>query len=101
MVDENDPQQRCQNCIRLKKECLFYPVEQQGAMEERSQSSSKAAPSSTVSSSPGDIGSARSFDEREGHNEFPTLPSNMPNSYHGMPLGLGSATYNQGIPTNA
>ncbi|KAF2839755.1 hypothetical protein M501DRAFT_932757 [Patellaria atrata CBS 101060] len=29
LLAPNDPQGRCSNCIRLKKECNFYPVEQQ------------------------------------------------------------------------
>ncbi|TGO22985.1 hypothetical protein BPAE_0148g00150 [Botrytis paeoniae] len=57
-----DPQNRCSNCIRLKKECNFYPVDQQPQPEPKrrgskapsgtggtSQSSSPSIPSSQIS----------------------------------------------------
>ncbi|KAL2154328.1 hypothetical protein VTH82DRAFT_3004 [Thermothelomyces myriococcoides] len=52
----NDVQGRCINCIRLKKECSFYPVDQQPPVEARQKSGSRSsvgpkAPS--ASSSPG------------------------------------------------
>lgn len=34
-----DPQNRCSNCIRLKKECNFYPVDQQPQPEPKRRSS--------------------------------------------------------------
>lgn len=93
VLEENDPHQRCQNCIRLKKECLFYPVEQQGPIEEKSQSSSKAGQSSTVSSSP----AATTLDDDDSRLSLPTLPSNAPREYHGQPITPGSAPIGQGM----
>lgn len=56
VLPEDESQQRCINCIRLKKECIFYPVDQQTALDAQSESSSKtrvpSTASSTVSSSP-------------------------------------------------
>ncbi len=34
-----DPQNRCSNCIRLKKECTFYPVDQQPPPDPRGKNS--------------------------------------------------------------
>jgi len=52
LVATEDPQGRCQNCIRLKKECNFFPVDQQPPNERQrrpparglSQTSSSPAP---------------------------------------------------------
>lgn len=53
----DDSQNRCANCIRLKKECNFYPVDQQPPQERRTRTGSKADNksngNSSSSSSPG------------------------------------------------
>jgi hypothetical protein len=43
---------RCQNCIRLKKDCQYYPVDQQPAPGKRTRSSSKADESMNESPTP-------------------------------------------------
>lgn len=48
----DDPTTRCQNCIRLKKDCQFYPVDQQTAPGKRTRSSSKADESMNESPTP-------------------------------------------------
>ncbi|KAL8816913.1 MAG: hypothetical protein Q9223_004158 [Gallowayella weberi] len=51
----DDPQNRCSNCIRLKKECCFFPVDQQPQMDRRPRTGSKAGSgeiSASSSSSP-------------------------------------------------
>ncbi|KAK5175054.1 uncharacterized protein LTR77_000191 [Saxophila tyrrhenica] len=96
-----DPHGRCQNCIRLKKECVFYPVDQQGTIDSTPQSAGEggagSGPSSAVSSStPPEAISGTTFNgshEREG---FPVLPSNAPSSYTGFPMGLSSGTLSPG-----
>ncbi|KAK4252281.1 hypothetical protein C7999DRAFT_10195 [Corynascus novoguineensis] len=40
---QNDVQGRCINCIRLKKECSFYPVDQQPPVETRQKSGSRSS----------------------------------------------------------
>ncbi|PIB00026.1 hypothetical protein CB0940_03823 [Cercospora beticola] len=35
VVPEDDPEQRCNNCIRSKRECVFYPVGQQAIIDAR------------------------------------------------------------------
>ncbi|KAL8903772.1 MAG: hypothetical protein Q9171_007285 [Xanthocarpia ochracea] len=46
-----DPQNRCSNCIRLKKECCFFPVDQQPQMDRRPRTGSKAGSGETSASS--------------------------------------------------
>lgn len=40
---QNDVQGRCINCIRLKKECSFYPVDQQPPLDTRQKSASRSS----------------------------------------------------------
>ncbi|KAL8654912.1 MAG: hypothetical protein Q9210_001216 [Variospora velana] len=47
----DDPQNRCSNCIRLKKECCFFPVDQQPQMSQRPRTGSKAGSGDTSISS--------------------------------------------------
>ncbi|KAK4145468.1 uncharacterized protein C8A04DRAFT_35743 [Dichotomopilus funicola] len=46
----NDGQGRCINCIRLKKECSFYPVDQQPPVDTRQKSGSRSSASTKVAS---------------------------------------------------
>ncbi|KAJ5166106.1 uncharacterized protein N7482_004887 [Penicillium canariense] len=59
LVAADDAQGRCENCIRLRKECQFFPVDQQPPVEKKSRPNSRleagsADPSATtpLSSSP-------------------------------------------------
>ncbi|OCL11864.1 hypothetical protein AOQ84DRAFT_286339 [Glonium stellatum] len=57
LLSQDDPQGRCSNCIRLKKECNFYPVEQTNPPDQRPQATPKmeagvGAPSASTPSSP-------------------------------------------------
>ena len=69
-------------------------------MENKSQSSGNtgigSGTSSGVSPSPPDIGSGRPFEDRREYSSFPTLPSNAPSAYQGLPLEPGSALPSQG-----
>ena len=99
---DGDSQQRCQNCIRLKKECVFYPVDQQAAIENRSESSGGrpvpgSGPSSVVSSSPPNA-AERMLGATHEFSGFAAVPSNAPGSYDGLPLEPGSALHGQGTP---
>ncbi len=78
---------------------MFYPVEQQSAIENKSQSSKAGGgteASSTVSSSPPEIGTGRLFDERQESGGIPTIPSNAPSGFQSLPLEPGSAISSQG-----
>jgi hypothetical protein len=56
LLAPDDPQGRCSNCIRLKKECNFYPVEHNPDMPQSqailSKSSSSVQPGTPVATSP-------------------------------------------------
>ena len=61
LLAPDDHQNRCLNCIRLKKECNFYPVDQQPPVERRPRTGSKTEggsgdTSASSSSSPGFVG---------------------------------------------
>lgn len=97
LLAEGDSQDRCQNCIRLKKECVFYPVDQQQMLDNRSQSGAKSGPgsipSSAVSPSPPELASGRPFERSRQYGSFPSLPalpSNAPPGF-GIPHGQGGA----------
>ncbi|PFH57383.1 hypothetical protein XA68_15144 [Ophiocordyceps unilateralis] len=49
-IPSPDVQNRCVNCIRLKKECSFYPVDQQPGTESRSRAPARPAAGSSVAS---------------------------------------------------
>ncbi|KAI9887479.1 MAG: hypothetical protein M1823_000737 [Watsoniomyces obsoletus] len=51
LLAADDPQGRCSNCIRLKKECNFFPVDQQPPLNRPSQSSHKTERTSSNGSS--------------------------------------------------
>ena len=104
LLAEGDSQDRCQNCIRLKKECVFYPVDQQQMLDTRSQSGPKSGPdsipSSAVSPSPPELASGRPFERSRQYGSFaslPSLPSNAPpGPGFGLPLGHGGTFSSQG-----
>ncbi|KAF2753506.1 hypothetical protein EJ05DRAFT_219748 [Pseudovirgaria hyperparasitica] len=54
LLAPDDPQGRCSNCIRLKKECNFFPVEQESSQQTQSAKSdvSSSLPSASDPSSP-------------------------------------------------
>ncbi|GES63200.1 C6 finger domain protein [Aspergillus terreus] len=56
LVAADDAQGRCENCIRLRKECQFFPVDQQPPIEKKSRPNSRletaSTDPSTASSSP-------------------------------------------------
>lgn len=62
LLASEDPQGRCANCIRLKKECNFYPVEHNPDMQRSqavaSKDTSPGQPSTPATSSPGHLTSA-------------------------------------------
>jgi hypothetical protein len=104
LLAEGDSQDRCQNCIRLKKECVFYPVDQQQMLDTRSQSGAKSGPgsvpSSAVSPSPPELASGRPFERSRQYGSFPSLPSlpsnAPPGPGFGVPLGHGATFSGQG-----
>jgi hypothetical protein len=102
LLAEGDDQDRCQNCIRLKKECVFYPVDQQQTVDDPSQPGSRSGPgsvpSSAVSQSPPELASGRPFERSQQYGSFPSLPSlpsNAPPGFN-VPIVPGSTLPGQG-----
>lgn len=50
LLAPDDAQNRCANCIRLKKDCNFFPVDQQPQFDRRPRASSKADTRGSTSS---------------------------------------------------
>lgn len=70
---DNDPSQKCANCIKLKKECSFLPVDHPPGAERRHRTNSRGQGTSRGSSScsppmPGMMNHIEDF------NHFPQLP---------------------------
>lgn len=64
----NDVQGRCINCIRLKKECNFYPVDQQPHMDARQKSGSRSSVGPKIASA----------------SSSPAMPTGIPSDMHGQ-----------------
>ncbi|KAK4128578.1 hypothetical protein N657DRAFT_30212 [Parathielavia appendiculata] len=65
---QNDVQGRCINCIRLKKECSFYPVDQQPPVDTRQKSGSRSSVGPKVSSA----------------SSSPAMQAGLPSDVHGQ-----------------
>ncbi|KAH0367875.1 hypothetical protein KCU65_g4362, partial [Aureobasidium melanogenum] len=96
VLAEGDDMGRCNNCIRLKKECVFYPVDSAGGPESRAQTKG-SKDSSVISNSPTEMhppGSKLEHDHEMGR--FPHLASNAPPEYGTVDpntgLGISTAT---------
>ncbi|TIA30515.1 hypothetical protein D6C79_09648 [Aureobasidium pullulans] len=94
VLAESDDMGRCNNCIRLKKECVFYPVDSAGGPESRAQTKG-SKDSSVISNSPSEMhppGSKLEHDHETGR--FPHLASNAPPEYGSVDpaTGLGIST---------
>lgn len=78
LLAPDDAQNRCSNCIRLKKECNFFPVDQQPQIERRPRTASKAEArsgdaSASSSSSPALVG-GQVIEQVDNYNHYPPLP---------------------------
>ncbi|KAK1769613.1 hypothetical protein QBC33DRAFT_328330 [Phialemonium atrogriseum] len=63
-----DVQGRCVNCIRLKKECSFYPVDQQPPQDTRQKSASRSSVGPKIASA----------------SSSPAMQSGLPSDMHGQ-----------------
>ncbi|KAH8891003.1 hypothetical protein GQ53DRAFT_166624 [Thozetella sp. PMI_491] len=64
----NDHQGRCINCIRLKKDCSFYPVDQQPPQDARQKSASRSSVGPKMAS----------------NSSSPALQTGLPSDMHGQ-----------------
>jgi hypothetical protein len=73
MPNPEDPQGRCANCIRLKKECNFYPVTEASQHEVRASSASRKSTQTSTPASPRTAGTSN----QESADELRFPPSNQ------------------------
>ncbi|KAI9711593.1 MAG: hypothetical protein M1820_002158 [Bogoriella megaspora] len=96
LLAPEDPQGRCSNCIRLKKECNFYPVDQQapngpGAPQSvKGDTGSSGATTSTPS--PKTLQSASTGDHSDDYHRYSPYTSQGP----GYPLAPGVSRAGEG-----
>ncbi|KAI4744977.1 hypothetical protein E4T50_04631 [Aureobasidium sp. EXF-12298] len=101
VLAEGDDMGRCNNCIRLKKECVFYPVDSAGGPESRAQTKG-SKDSSVISNSPPEMHPPGSKLEHDHEmSRFPHLASNAPPEYGSVDpsTGLGISTGSKEIPS--
>ena len=95
LLAPDDAQNRCSNCIRLKKECNFYPVDQQPPVERRPRAGSKAdgrsGDNSASSSSSPSMTTGHMVDQADQYGHYPPLPIGN-HSYSGSAVGMGATT---------
>lgn len=91
LVAPDDPQNRCQNCIRLKKECHFYPVDQQPTNERQRRPTVRGSSQGTSSPAPA---SAAPTDHPNQYPHPPMLMGYPPplTSMHGQGMPMGKST---------
>lgn len=73
LLAPDDPQNRCSNCIRLKKECNFFPVDQQPQVERRPRTTSRAGTGDLSNSSSSSPAMTSHPDDQLDH-FYPPLP---------------------------
>ncbi|EYE93184.1 putative C6 finger domain protein [Aspergillus ruber CBS 135680] len=97
LVAADDAQGRCENCIRLRKECQFFPVDQQPPVEKKTRPNSRLDSSastdpSTASSSPPIVSGP--LDQQQPQQQ-------QPETFFYQPMPLNAAPNVHGIPPNA
>ncbi|KAJ6095213.1 hypothetical protein N7486_005959 [Penicillium sp. IBT 16267x] len=77
LVAPDDSQGRCENCIRLRKECQFFPVDQQPPVEKKSRPTSRLETqpptdhsTTSIASSPTNV----KYDSAEPFYPYPQIP---------------------------
>ena len=79
LLAPDDAQNRCANCIRLKKDCSFFPVDQQPQMDRRPRAHSRVdTRGSTSSNSSPAMPGGHILDHNEDFNSYPHLPLAVP-----------------------
>lgn len=71
--EQGDAQNRCQNCIRLKKECNFYPVDQQPQVEPKRRASKTQSGTGRASASSSPATSASQLPDIQVDLPYPHL----------------------------
>lgn len=81
VADVNDKQGRCTNCMRLKKECSFHPVDQPAPLDGRGKPSARGGSQQHPSASASPATSSGHLSE---------TPSKRPLSRQVLPPGIGA-----------
>lgn len=79
LVAPDDTEGRCENCIRLRKDCQFFPVDQQPPIEKKSRPNSRLETPSTERSNTTPIASSPTnlmADPAETFYPYQTMPMN-------------------------
>jgi hypothetical protein len=79
LVAPDDTEGRCENCIRLRKDCQFFPVDQQPPIEKKSRPNSRLETPSTERSNTTPINSSPTnlmTDPAETFYPYQTMPMN-------------------------
>ncbi|KAL5341519.1 hypothetical protein BJX70DRAFT_395902 [Aspergillus crustosus] len=93
LVAPDDAQGRCENCIRLRKECQFFPVDQQPPVEKKSRPSSRIETISTDPSTASSSPPTATGDPSEAYYPYQPMPLSSgqevafnPGAYPGNPM---------------
>ncbi|KAJ5213788.1 hypothetical protein N7449_000957 [Penicillium cf. viridicatum] len=93
LVAPDDTEGRCENCIRLRKDCQFFPVDQQPPIEKKSRPNSRLETPSTERSNTTPVASSPT--------NLMADPAETFYPYQAMPMSTSSAqdmsTYNVGM----
>ncbi|CAG8085097.1 unnamed protein product [Penicillium olsonii] len=93
LVAPDDTEGRCENCIRLRKDCQFFPVDQQPPIEKKSRPSSRLETPSTERSATTPIASSPNNLVPETADTFYSYPAMAMDT----PTAPDMSTYNVGM----
>ncbi|KAJ6101741.1 hypothetical protein N7499_001371 [Penicillium canescens] len=97
LVAPDDAEGRCENCIRLRKDCQFFPVDQQPPIEKKSRPNSRLETPSTERSNTTPVASSPTNlvpDPAEGYYPYQTMPMNTSSAQELSPYNVNM------VPTN-
>ncbi|CAG8389358.1 unnamed protein product [Penicillium salamii] len=100
LVAPDDTEGRCENCIRLRKDCQFFPVDQQPPVEKKSRPSSRLETPSAersvttpISSSPNNLVP----DTSETFYPYPTMAMDTPSAQDMSTYNVGMVQTNMSL----
>ncbi|ETS04521.1 hypothetical protein M419DRAFT_53472, partial [Trichoderma reesei RUT C-30] len=73
-IISTEDQNRCVNCIRLKKECSFHPVDQQQPYDQKQPPQTPGSSSTVTASSSPAISRGSSVDQGLQRHHYPSMP---------------------------
>jgi hypothetical protein len=97
LVAPDDAEGRCENCIRLRKDCQFFPVDQQPPIEKKSRPNSRLETPSTERSNTTPIASSPTNlvpDPAESYYPYQTMPMNTSSAQELSPYNVNMVATN-------